>query len=55
MANFKLYDSEDELDVVVFPEALDRFQAALYEGNIVLIKGKKSNRGGLILEEIYEV
>lgn len=55
MANLKLTDSTDELDVVVFPNALDQFQSALYESNVVMIKGKKSNRGGLILEEIYEV
>lgn len=56
MANLKLNDATDELDVVVFPDALDEFQSALYEGNVVLIKGKKSNRGsGLILGEIYEV
>lgn len=56
MANLKLNDNTDELDVVAFPDALDEFQSALYEGNVVLIKGKKSNRGsGLILGEIYEV
>jgi DNA polymerase III alpha subunit len=56
MANFKLDDGTDELEVVVFPSTLDEFQAALYEGNTVLVKGKRSNRGeGLILDEIYEV
>lgn len=56
MANMKLSDNTDELDIVIFPDALDEFQAALYEGNVVLVKGKKSNKGGgLILNEIYEV
>lgn len=55
MANLKLNDNTEELDVVAFPNKLDEFQSALYEGNAVLIKGKKSSRGGLILEEIYEV
>lgn len=56
MATFKLNDNTDELDVVVFPDALDGFQSALYEGNVVLVKGKKSNKGsGLVLGEIYEV
>ena len=56
MANLKLNDATEELDVVVFPDALDEFQAALYEGNVVLIKGKKSNRGsGLVLENIQEI
>lgn len=55
MANLKLNDNTEELDVVVFPGALDEFQSALYEGNTVLIKGKKSSKGGFILDEIYEV
>ena len=55
MANMKLNDNTEELDVVVFPNALDEFQSALYEGNTVLVKGKKSDKGGFILEGIYEV
>ena len=55
MGTIKLNDNTEELDVVVFPDALDQFQSALYEGNIVLIQGKRSNKGGLILSEIYEV
>ena len=55
MANMKLDDGTEQLDVVVFPNALDEFQSALYEGNTVLIKGKKSDKGGFILDEIYEV
>ena len=56
MANLKLNDNTEELDVVIFPDALDQFQSALYEGNVVLIKGKKSDKGsGLVLNEIYEV
>lgn len=55
MGTIKLNDNTEELDVVVFPDALDQFQSALYEGNIVLIQGKRSNKGGLILGEIFEV
>jgi len=55
MGNLKLNDNTEELDVVIFPDALDQFQSALYEGNVVLIGGKKSNRGGLILNDIYEI
>jgi len=55
MGNLKLNDATDELDVVVFPNELDQFQSALYEGNIVLVTGKKSNRGGLILSDIKEI
>jgi DNA polymerase III alpha subunit len=56
MGTMKISDNTDELDVIVFPDALDEFQAALYEGNVVLVKGKKSSKGsGLVLSEIYEV
>lgn len=55
MANFKLVDETGECDVVIFPEKLDLYQAAMYDENTVLIKGKLSNRGGIICDEVYEV
>lgn len=55
MANFKLVDESGECDVVCFPKELDLYQGALYESNVVLIKGKQSDRGGLIVSEVYEV
>lgn len=55
MASFKLVDETGECDVVIFPEKLDLYQAAMYDENTVLIKGKISNRGGLICDEVYEV
>lgn len=55
MANFKLVDESGECDVVIFPEKLDLYQAAMYDENTILIKGKKSTRGGLICEEVFEV
>lgn len=55
MASFKVIDDSGECECVIFPEALDSYQAAMYDGNIVLIVGKKSNRGSLICNEIFEV
>jgi DNA polymerase-3 subunit alpha len=55
MSNFKLVDDSGDCDIVAFPEKVDTFQSALYDGNTVLIIGKKSSRGGIILENCYEV
>ena len=55
MASFKLVDETGECDVVIFPEKLDLYQAAIYDENTVLIKGKLSNRGGIICDEVYVV
>lgn len=55
MASFKISDDTGEMDVVCFPDTLDLLQAGLFDGNVVYIHGKKSNRGGLILEKLYEL
>lgn len=55
MASFKLTDNKDECDVVCFPEQLAKFESALFDSNIVLIEGTQSNRGGLIINNLYEV
>lgn len=55
MANLKLVDDSGECEIVVFPDKVDLYQSALYDGNVVLIMGKQSNRGGLILEVCNEV
>ena len=54
MGSFKISDETGEMDVVCFPDKLDRFQAGLFDGNVIYLHGKKSNRGGLIVEQIYE-
>lgn len=55
MANFKLTDDSGKCDCVIFPNKLNYYQGAIYDGNVIMIKGKKSNRSGLIVEECFEV
>jgi len=55
MGSFKLSDETGEVDVVCFPDKLDKFQAGLFDGNVVYLHAKKSNRGsGIVLEDLYE-
>ena len=55
MGSFKISDDSGELDVVCFPDKLDMCQAGLFDGNVIYLHGKKSNRGGIILEKLYEL
>ena len=54
MARFKLVDESGECDCVVFPKELDTYQGAIYETSNVMIVGSTGNRGGLIVNKIYE-
>jgi DNA polymerase-3 subunit alpha len=55
MASFIITDESGQADCVIFPRELDYYQGALYDSNIIMIEGQKSNRGGLIINKIYEV
>lgn len=55
MATFNLSDESGECSCVAFPTEAAKHQSSLYDGNIILIEGKRSNRGGFVCEKIYEV
>lgn len=55
MGSFKISDDSGETDVVCFPDSLDKFQSGLFDGNVIYLHAKKSNRGsGVVLEDLYE-
>ena len=55
MASLQLVDESGQCDCVIFPKELDLYEGAIYDGNVIMIKGKKSNRGGIIIEKVFEV
>lgn len=55
MASFVIADDTGQCDCVIFPKELDFYQGAVYDGNIIMIEGSKSNRGGIIINKLYEV
>jgi DNA polymerase III alpha subunit len=55
MGTFSLSDETGHADCVIFSKELDYYQGAVYDGNIVMIKCKKSSRGGVIVSKIFEV
>lgn len=55
MATFSLADETGQCECVIFSDKLDYYQGSVYDGNIVMIKGKKSKRGSLSVDKIYEV
>lgn len=55
MASFIIADDTGQCDCVIFPKELDFYQGAIYDGNIIMIEGSKSNRGGIIINKLYEV
>lgn len=55
MATFAMADETGQCECVIFSDKLDYYQGSVYDGNIVMIKGKKSKRGSLSVDKIYEV
>lgn len=55
MATFTLTDEAGQAECVVYSKELDFYQGAIYDGNIIMIKCKKSSRGGVIISKIFEV
>jgi len=55
MSSFQLLDESGSCDCVVFPKQLNLYEGSLYDGNVIMINGKKGNRGGLIIEEVFEI
>jgi DNA polymerase III alpha subunit len=55
MATFALTDEVGQIECVVYSKELDFYQGAIYDGNIIMIKCKKSSRGGVIISKIFEV
>jgi len=55
MATFNLSDEVGQVECVVYSKELDFYQGAIYDGNIIMIKCKKSSRGGVIISKIFEV
>jgi len=54
MASFKLVDMTGECDCVCFPSKMV-YENQLYDNNIIMLHAKRSNRGGLVLEEVWEL
>lgn len=55
MGSFQLTDESGHCDCVIFPKELSLYEGALYDGNVILAHGKKGNRGGIIIEKIFEI
>lgn len=55
MTSFQLVDESGQCSCVIFPKELSLYEGAVYDGNVIMIKGKKGNRGGIITEKVYEV
>ena len=55
MATFSLSDETGQVECVAYSKELDYYQGAIYDGNIIMIKCKKSSRGGVIISKIFEV
>jgi DNA polymerase III alpha subunit len=54
MASFKLVDLTGECDCVCFPSKMV-YENQLYDNNIIMLHAKRSDRGSLILEEVWEL
>lgn len=55
MLTMQLTDEYGSCDCVMFPREYSYYEGATYDSNVILIKGKKSNRGGIIVEKVYEI
>ena len=55
MGSFTLTDDRGHTEAIIFPKELEFYQGALYDGNIIMVKCKKSKRDGIIIDKIYEV
>ena len=54
MAFVTMKDSTGSLDsVIFFPDQYREYKNALFEGNIVIVKGNKSRTDGLIVEKMF--
>jgi DNA polymerase III alpha subunit len=55
MATLQLVDESGSCDCVIFPKELSFYEGGVYDGNVIMVRGKKNNRGGIIIEKVYEV
>lgn len=55
MVTLQLLDTTGSCDCVIFPKELSFYEGGIYDGNIIMVKGKKNNRGGVIIEKVYEI
>ena len=55
MVTLQLVDESGSCDCVIFPKELSFYEGGIYDGNVIMAKGKKNNRGGVIIEKVYEV
>ena len=56
MAFLTIEDSSCSLDsVVVFPEAREKYQYVLYEGNNLLLCGEVQKDNSFIVEKVHEI
>ena len=55
MVTLQLVDTTGTCDCVIFPKELSFYEGGIYDGNVIMVKGKKNSRGGLIIEKVYEV
>ena len=47
-------DTTGSIDsVIFFPDQYREYKNALYEGNVVIVKGNKSKTEGLIVEKMF--
>jgi len=56
MATFSLEDESGQCECVLFPKELSFYEGAIYDGNVVMVKGKKGRgRDNIAIEKVYEV
>ena len=56
MSFINLSDQSGTLnDCICFPNIYEKYRNLLYEGNLVLITGYKSNKGGFIINSVIQV
>ena len=55
MCNLKLEDSESDIDIVIFASKWKELKGTLTNGMPCVIEGKIGDRGGMVLEKIYNM
>jgi DNA polymerase III alpha subunit len=55
MGFLDLEDETDRISCVAFSDTWEEYMDYIYNGNIVCIAGKRSDRNGLIVNKIYEI
>jgi hypothetical protein len=55
MCFLSVFDHSGKMDVVLFDNAYDEFGGLLYEGSTIMLKGKRGQKKGLVVDEVLQI